>query len=253
MKKVKIIPCLDVKDGRIVKGVNFLNLVDAGDPVAVAQAYSKEGADELVFLDISATIENRTAKVDMVRKIADYVDIPFIVGGGINNLNDIQLLLRQGADKVVISSAAFQNPALIKEAAKKFGRQCIVVGIDAKKREDSSGYDVYISGGKINTKREVSDWARELCKLGAGQILLTSMDRDGTKEGYDIELTKTVKERCPLPLIASGGAGKIEDFKDIIVEGKADAVLAASLFHFKEVGIRELKEYLKKEGINVNI
>lgn len=251
MDKVKIIPCLDVKDGRIVKGVNFINLLDAGDPVTVAEAYSNEGADELVFLDIYATIENRQTRIDMVREIADYVDIPFIVGGGITNINDIQLLLRQGADKVVISSAAFQNPNLIKEASKRFGRQCIVVGIDAKKRENTNTYDVYISGGKVNTGREVGDWASELCTLGAGQILLTSMDRDGTKEGYDIELTRMVKERCPLPLIASGGAGKLKDFKDVILDGKADAVLAASLFHFKEVGIRELKSYLIKEGIEV--
>ena len=226
----RIIPCLDVHDGRVVKGVNFVNLVDAGDPVAVGAAYDKAGADELVFLDITASSDSRATKVDMVRRVAETVFIPFTVGGGIRTVEDFKVILREGADKVSVNSAAIMNPTLISEAADKFGSQCVVVAIDAKKREDGSGWNVYKNGGRVDMGIDAVEWAMEAAKLGAGEILLTSMDGDGTKDGYDISLTRTISENVPIPVIASGGAGKLEDFKEALTDGKADAALAASYF-----------------------
>ena len=253
MQTVKVIPCLDVKNGRVVKGVNFVNLIDAGDPVLVGRAYSNAGADELVFLDISATNENRKTHLEMVRKVSENVSIPFTVGGGIRTVEDVKEIIRQGADKVGINSAAFKNPDMIRECVDRFGKQCIVIAIDAKKRPDGTGYDTYVSGGKVNTGVDVVKWAEQVYKLGAGEILLTSMDCDGTKDGYDVELTKLVAENVGIPVIASGGAGKKEHFYDVIKNGKASHVLAASLFHFKEIEIMDLKQYLKDQGINVRI
>ena len=246
----RIIPCLDVHDGRVVKGVNFVNLVDAGDPVA---AYDKAGADELVFLDITASSDSRATKVDMVRRVAETVFIPFTVGGGIRTVEDFKVILREGADKVSVNSAAIMNPTLISEAADKFGSQCVVVAIDAKKREDGSGWNVYKNGGRVDMGIDAVEWAMEAAKLGAGEILLTSMDGDGTKDGYDISLTRTISENVPIPVIASGGAGKLEDFKEALTDGKADAALAASLFHFKELEIKQVKQYLREEGISVRL
>lgn len=246
-----IIPCLDVNNGRVVKGINFLDLRDAGDPVEVGAAYGKEGADELVFLDITASSDARATKADMVRRVAETVFIPFTVGGGIRTTDDFKLILREGADKVAVNSAAIQNPELISDAAMKFGSQCVVVAIDAKRRKDGSGWTIYKNGGRVDMGIDAIEWAIEADRLGAGEILLTSMDCDGTKDGYDIELTKTVSENVSIPVIASGGAGKLEHFKEAFTEGKADAVLAASLFHYKELGIWEVKEYLDKEGISV--
>ena len=249
----RIIPCLDVHNGRVVKGVNFVNLVDAGDPVAVGAAYDKAGADELVFLDITASSDARTIKLDMVRRVAETVFIPFTVGGGIRTVEDFKLILREGADKVAVNSAAIMNPNLISEAADKFGSQCVVVAIDAKRRGDGSGWNIFKNGGRVDMGIDAVEWAMKANELGAGEILLTSMDCDGTKDGYDIELTRTVSENVSIPVIASGGAGKMEHFKDALTEGKADAALAASLFHFKELEIRQVKEYLRQEGVSVRL
>lgn len=249
----RIIPCLDVNCGRVVKGVNFVNLRDAGDPVEIAKVYNEAGADELVFLDITATHENRGTVIDMVKKVAETVFIPFTVGGGISTVEDFRQLLISGADKISINSSAIRNPRLISEAADRFGRQCVVVAIDAKRRPSNDGWNVYINGGRIDTGLDVLTWARVVDKLGAGEILLTSMDCDGTKAGYDNELTKAVSEAVSIPVIASGGAGKLEHFKDALTDGAADAVLAASLFHFKEIEIAELKRYLRENNISVRI
>lgn len=249
----RIIPCLDVNAGRVVKGVNFVNLIDAGDPVGVAAAYDKAGADELVFLDITASSDARDIKVNMVRKVAETVFIPFTVGGGIRTIEDFKRILREGADKVSVNTAAILNPDLISEAADKFGSQCVVVAIDAKRRETGSGWSIYKNGGRVDMELDAVEWAMKAEKLGAGEILLTSMDCDGTKEGYDIELTRTISENVSIPVIASGGAGKKEHFYDALTEGRADAVLAASLFHFNELPIMELKEYLAQKGISVRI
>lgn len=247
----RIIPCLDVNAGRVVKGINFVNLRDAGDPVSVAAAYDKAGADELVFLDITASSDARDIKVNMVRKVAETVFIPFTVGGGIRTIDDFKMILREGADKVSVNSAAILNPELVSEAADKFGSQCVVVAIDAKRRKDAQGWTIYKNGGRVDMGIDAVEWAMKAEKLGAGEILLTSMDCDGTKDGYDIELTRTISENVSIPVIASGGAGKKEHFYDALTEGKADAVLAASLFHFNELQIRDLKEYLAGRGISV--
>lgn len=249
----RIIPCLDVNCGRVVKGVNFVNLRDAGDPVEVAKIYNEAGADELVFLDITATHEARGTVIDMVRKVAETVFIPFTVGGGISSVEDFRVLLKEGADKISINSSAIRNPRLIADAADKFGSQCVVVAIDAKRRADNSGWNVFVNGGRIDTGLDALTWARIANRLGAGEILLTSMDCDGTKAGYDNELTRAVSEAVSIPVIASGGAGTMEHFKDTMTDGKADAALAASLFHFKEIEIMDLKKYLHSEGVPVRI
>ena len=249
----RIIPCLDVKNGRVVKGVNFVDLRDAGDPVEIAAAYDRAGADELVFLDITASSDARNTVVDMVRRVAETVFIPFTVGGGIRTVEDFRLLLREGADKISINSSAIQNPALISDAADKFGRQCVVVAIDAKRRPDGSGWNIYKNGGRIDMGIDAVEWAMEADRRGAGEILLTSMDCDGTKNGYDLELTRTIADHVSVPVIASGGAGTKEHFYEALTEGKADAALAASLFHYKELEIRELKEYLKEKGLSVRL
>lgn len=249
----RIIPCLDIKDARVVKGVNFVELRDAGDPVSVGEAYSKAGADELVFLDITATSDARKTVVDMVRKVADRVFIPFTVGGGIRTVEDMREILREGADKCSINSAAINRPELISEGADKFGRQCIVVAIDARKRQDGSGWNVYKNGGRIDTGIDAVEWAIRADKLGAGEIFLTSMDGDGTKDGYDIALTKTISDAVSVPVIASGGAGTKEHFYEALTIGGADAALAASLFHYKELEISEVKEYLNGKGVPVRI
>ena len=253
MHTKRIIPCLDVKDARVVKGVNFVDLKDAGDPVEIAIAYDKAGADELVFLDITASSEQRQTVVDMVAKVAKNVFIPFTVGGGIRSVEDFKALLREGADKISVNSAAIDRPQLIKEAALKFGSQCVVVAIDAKMREDGSGWNVYKHGGRLDTGMDVLWWAKEVVALGAGEILLTSMDCDGTKKGYDISLTKAVSEAVDVPVIASGGAGNKEHFYEAIVKGGAEAVLAASLFHYKELEIKEVKSYLREKNISVRL
>ena len=247
----RIIPCLDVNQGRVVKGVNFVNLRDAGDPVEIAEAYDKAGADELVFLDITATSDARDTVVDMVLRVAEKVFIPFTVGGGIRTVDDFKALLREGADKISVNSAAINRPQLISEAADKFGRQCVVVAIDARKRPDGSGWNVYKNGGRIDTGLDAVEWAMEADRLGAGEILLTSMDCDGTKAGYDIGLTRTIAENVSVPVIASGGAGTMEHFYDALTDGKADAALAASLFHYKELEICDLKNYLAGRGVSV--
>lgn len=247
----RIIPCLDVNNGRVVKGVNFVNLQDAGDPVEIARAYDKAGADELVFLDITASSDDRKTVVSMVRQVAETVFIPFTVGGGIRTVEDFKLLLREGADKISINSSAIDRPELISEAADKFGSQCVVVAIDARRRADGSGWNIYKNGGRIDTGIDALEWAEKVDRLGAGEILLTSMDGDGTKAGYDNELTAAVAERVSIPVIASGGAGAKEHFYDALTAGKADAVLAASLFHYKELEIRDLKAYLAGRGISV--
>ena len=252
MHTKRVIPCLDVKDGRVVKGVNFVNLQDAGDPVEIAAAYDKAGADEVVFLDITASSDNRATVVDMVRRVAERVFIPFTVGGGIRTVDDFKMLLREGADKISVNSAAIMNPRLIADAADKFGSQCVVVAIDAKRRADG-GYNIYKNGGRIDMGIDAIEWAIQAEKLGAGEILLTSMDCDGTKAGYDIALTKAISEAVKIPVIASGGAGLKEHFYDALAEGGAEAVLAASLFHYKELEIRELKEYLRDRGISVRL
>ncbi len=247
----RIIPCLDVHNGRVVKGINFLNLRDAGDPVEVGKEYDKAGADELVFLDITASSDARAIKLDMVRRVAETVFIPFTVGGGIRSIDDFKVILREGADKIAVNTAAILNPTLISEAADKFGRQCVVVAIDAKKREDGFGWNIYKNGGRVDMGIDAVEWAMQADRLGAGEILLTSMDCDGTKDGYDLELTRTISENVSIPVIASGGAGKKEHFLEAFTEGKADAVLAASLFHYKELEIRDLKDYLSSNGISV--
>ncbi len=249
----RIIPCLDVHAGRVVKGVNFINIRDAGDPVEVAAVYDKAGADELTFLDITASSDARGIMLDVVRRVAEQVFIPFTVGGGIRTAEDFREILKAGADKISVNSAALNRPELISEAAWRFGSQCVVVAIDAKRRNGGSGWDVYLNGGRVNTGRDAVEWAAEAEKMGAGEILLTSMDCDGTKAGYDIQLTRAVSESVGIPVIASGGAGTMEHFRDALTEGKADAVLAASLFHFREMEIMDLKNYLRREGIEVRI
>ena len=245
----RIIPCLDVNDGRVVKGINFVNLRDAGDPVEVAAAYDKAGADEVVFLDITASSDHRATVVDMVRKVAEKVFIPFTVGGGIRTVEDFKVLLREGADKISINSSAINTPELIGNAADKFGSQCVVVAIDARRRED--GWNVYKNGGRIDTGLDAVEWAMKANRLGAGEILLTSMDCDGTKAGYDIELTRQIADNVSIPVIASGGAGTKEHFYEALTEGHADAALAASLFHYKELEIMDLKNYLADRGVSV--
>ncbi len=251
LKTKRIIPCLDVHNGRVVKGVNFVNLRDAGDPVEIAAAYDKAGADELVFLDITASSDRRNTVVDMVRAVAEKVFIPFTVGGGIRTVDDFKAILREGADKVSVNSAAIDNPDLIKEASDKFGAQCVVLAIDAKRTPD--GFHIFKHGGRIDTGIDAVEWAIKGCELGAGEILLTSMDADGTKAGYDLELTRIISENVSVPVIASGGAGSKEDFYNALTVGKADAALAASLFHYKELEIAEVKEYLKKKGVSVRL
>ncbi len=247
----RIIPCLDVNNGRVVKGINFVNLKDAGDPVSVGEAYSKAGADELVFLDITASNERRATVADMVREVAKKVFIPFTVGGGIRTVDDVRAILREGADKVAVNSAAIDRPELIREAAEKFGSQCVVLAIDAKRKEDGSGWSVYKFGGRIDMGLDAVEWAKKGVELGAGEILLTSMDCDGTKNGYDIELTRAVADAVSVPVIASGGAGELSHFYDALTDGGADAALAASLFHYKELEINQVKEYLSGKGVPV--
>lgn len=253
MHTKRIIPCLDVKNGRVVKGVNFINFKDAGDPAEVGAAYDKSGADELVFLDITASSDARDTAVEMVRRVAEKVFIPFTVGGGIRTVEDFKAILREGADKVSVNSAAIMNPNLISEAADKFGSQCVVVAIDAKRRADGNGFTIYKNGGRVDMEIDAVEWAMKAEKLGAGEILLTSMDGDGTKAGYDLELTRAVAENVSIPVIASGGAGTMAHFYEAFTEGKAEAALAASLFHFKEMGIRDLKKYLSDRGISVRL
>ncbi|MGN0359602.1 MAG: imidazole glycerol phosphate synthase subunit HisF [Hominisplanchenecus sp.] len=249
----RIIPCLDVHNGRVVKGVNFVNLRDAGDPVEIAAAYDKAGADEVVFLDITASSDARATVVDMVRKVAEKVFIPFTVGGGIRTVEDFKVLLREGADKISINSSAINRPELISEAADKFGSQCVVVAIDARRREDGSGWNIYKNGGRVDVGIDAVEWAMKADRMGAGEILLTSMDCDGTKAGYDLELTRMIAENVSIPVIASGGAGTKEHFYDALTEGQADAALAASLFHYKELEIREVKEYLRERNVPVRL
>ncbi len=249
----RIIPCLDVHNGRVVKGINFVNLRDAGDPVAVGAAYDKAGADELVFLDITASSDSRDIKLDMVRRVAETVFIPFTVGGGIRTVDDFKLLLREGADKIAVNTAAILNPNLIKEAADKFGNQCVVLAIDAKRRADGSGWNIYKNGGRVDMGIDAVEWAMKATEYGAGEIMVTSMDCDGTKDGYDIPLTRVISENVSVPVIASGGAGTKEHFYDALTKGKADAVLAASLFHYKELEIMDLKGYLRDKGISIRI
>lgn len=249
----RIIPCLDVNKGRVVKGVNFVNLRDAGDPVEIGAAYDKAGADELVFLDITASSDNRNTVADMVRKVAETVFIPFTVGGGIRTVEDFRMLLREGADKISINSSAIDNPRLISDAADKFGRQCVVVTIDARRRPDGSGWNIFKHGGRVDVGIDAVEWAMKADRMGAGEILLTSMDCDGTKAGYDNVLTSLIAENVSVPVIASGGAGTKEHFYDALTKGKADAALAASLFHYKELEIRDLKEYLAGRGIPVRL
>ncbi len=247
----RIIPCLDVNNGRVVKGVNFVNLRDAGDPVDIAAAYDKAGADELVFLDITASSDNRDTVTEMVRAVAETIFIPFTVGGGIRTTDDFKRLLREGADKISVNSAAIMNPSLISEAADKFGSQCVVLAIDAKRRTDGDGWTIYKNGGRVDCGIDAVEWAIQAERSGAGEILLTSMDADGTKAGFDIELTRTISENVGIPVIASGGAGSCEHFREILTEGKADAALAASLFHYRELEIGDLKQYLSKNNISV--
>lgn len=253
MHTKRIIPCLDVKNGRVVKGVNFINFKDAGDPAEVGVAYDKSGADELVFLDITASSDARNTAAEMVRKVAEKVFIPFTVGGGIRTVDDFRAILREGADKVSVNSAAIMNPNLISEAADKFGSQCVVVAIDAKRRTDGDGFTIYKNGGRVDMGIDAVEWAMKAEKLGAGEILLTSMDGDGTKAGYDLELTRAIAENVSIPVIASGGAGTMAHFYEAFTEGKAEAALAASLFHFKEMEIRDLKSYLRDRGISVRL
>jgi len=252
MHTKRIIPCLDVNKGRVVKGVNFVNLRDAGDPVEIARFYNESMADELVFLDITASSDDRSIMLDVVRRTAEQIFIPLTVGGGIRSIEDFRKILSAGADKISVNSAALKRPELIKEAAEKFGSQCVVLAIDAKRRE-GGGFDVYLNGGRVNTGKDAVEWAKEGERLGAGEILLTSMDCDGVKNGYDIELTKAISSAVRIPVIASGGAGKMEHFYDALTEGGADAALAASLFHFREMEIKELKKYLKEKDVPVRL
>ncbi len=275
MHTKRIIPCLDVKDGRVVKGVNFVDLIDAGDPVECGKAYDRAGADELVFLDITASSDRREIVTDMVRKVAETVFIPFTVGGGIRTIEDFRDILREGADKISVNSAALDNPQLISDAADKFGSQCVVLAIDARRRRvgkaadpnlsysesikindewtEKDGWTVYKNGGRVDMNIDAIEWAVKAVEMGAGEILLTSMDADGTKAGYDIELTRAISEAVNVPVIASGGAGNLQHFEDALVDGKADAALAASLFHFKELEIKEVKEYLRSKGVSVRL
>ena len=253
MHTKRIIPCLDVNNGRVVKGTNFVNLRDAGDPIEVAKIYDAAGADELVFLDITASSDAREIKADMVRRVAENVFIPFTVGGGIRTVEDFKMILREGADKVAVNSAAIMNPALISEAADKFGSQCVVVAIDAKRREDGSGWNIFKNGGRVDMGIDAVEWAVKAEQSGAGEILLTSMDCDGTKAGYDLALTKAGAESVGIPVIASGGAGTMEHFYEALTEGKAEAALAASLFHFRELEIRDVKQYLRDRGVSVRL
>lgn len=253
MHTKRIIPCLDVKDGRVVKGVNFVDLKDAGDPVEIGKAYDKAGADELVFLDITASSDARETVVDMVRKVAETVFIPFTVGGGIRTVDDFRALLREGADKISVNSSAINTPRLISDAADKFGSQCVVVAIDAKAREDGSGWNIYKNGGRVDTGLDAVEWAVEAASLGAGEILLTSMDCDGTKSGYDLSLTRTISHAISIPVIASGGAGTLEHFYEALTDGGADAALAASLFHYKELEIGEVKRFLSERNVLVRL
>ena len=253
MHTKRIIPCLDVKDGRVVKGINFVNLRDAGDPAEVSAAYDKAGADEVVFLDITASADSRATQLEWVRQVASKVFIPFTVGGGIRTVDDFKAILREGADKISINSAAIMNPQLISDAAEKFGSQCVVVAIDAKRRSDGGGWTIYKNGGRVDMGIDAVEWARTAEKMGAGEILLTSMDCDGTKAGYDIELTKAISQTVGIPVIASGGAGTLEHFYDALTEGDAEAALAASLFHYKELEIKEVKEYLRGRGVSVRL
>lgn len=247
----RIIPCLDVKEGRVVKGTNFIGLRDAGDPIELAKRYDDERADELVFLDITASHEKRGTMIDVARNCAAQVFIPFTVGGGIRTVEDMRAMLKAGADKISVNSAAVKNPSLIAEGAKKFGSQCIVLAVDAKRKISGDGWEVYVNGGRKPTGLDCLEWVRKGVELGAGEILLTSMDADGTKDGYDIELTRAVSEAVNVPVIASGGAGELEHFYRVLVEGKADAVLAASVFHYGKYNIREVKDYLKSRGVEV--
>lgn len=253
MHTKRIIPCLDVKDGRVVKCVNFLNPRDAGDPAETAAAYDREGADELVFLDINASADSRATQLEWVRQVASKVFIPFTVGGGIRTVEDFRAILREGADKIAVNSAAIMNPQLISDAADKFGSQCVVVAIDAKRRADGSGWNIYKNGGRVDMGIDALEWVTKAERLGAGEILLTSMDGDGTKAGYDLELTRAVSETVKIPVIASGGAGKLEHFYEALVDAGAEAVLATSLFHYRELEIREVKEYLRSRGVSVRI
>lgn len=248
----RIIPCLDIKDGRTVKGTNFVNLRDAGDPVELGALYAQQGADELVFLDITATVEKRKTLSELVNKIAHHINIPFTVGGGISSVEDVQVLLQNGADKISVNTAAFKRPDLIHELANEFGSQCVVLAIDTRLEDDGQWY-VYLNGGRTKTDMLCVDWAKQAVDLGAGEILLTSMNHDGTKQGFALEITRTLSELLPVPVIASGGGGAMEHFTDVFTTGKADAALAASIFHFKEIGIPELKQYLKQEGISVRL
>ena len=249
----RIIPCLDVKDGRVVKGINFVDLRDAGDPVETGAAYAKEGADELVFLDITATHEARATVVDMVRRVAEKIFIPFTVGGGLRTVEDAYAVLREGADKTSFNSAAINRPELLSEAADRFGSQCVVVAIDARRRSDGSGWNVFRNGGRIDTGLDAVEWAVKAEGLGAGEILLTSMDGDGTKDGYDIALTRTIADAVKIPVIASGGAGCMEHFREALTDGHADAALAASLFHYHELSIRQVKNYLRDRNVPVRL
>ncbi|MCD7835301.1 MAG: imidazole glycerol phosphate synthase subunit HisF [Lachnospiraceae bacterium] len=253
MHTKRIIPCLDVKDGRVVKGVNFVNFRDAGDPSEVAAAYDRAGADEVVFLDITASADSRATQLEWVRQVAGRVFIPFTVGGGIRTVDDFKAILREGADKVAVNSAAIMNPRLISDAADKFGSQCVVVAIDAKRRPDGSGWNIYKNGGRVDMGMDAVEWAVKAERLGAGEILLTSMDGDGTKEGYDIPLTRAIAQSVSIPVIASGGAGRLEHFYEALHDAGAEAVLAASLFHYKELEIRQVKEYLNGRGISVRL
>lgn len=246
----RIIPCLDIDKGRVVKGVNFVNLIDAGDPVEIARAYDKIGADEIAFLDITASSDGRKTAVDILSRASEQVFIPLTIGGGIRSVEDFRELLAAGADKIAVNSAAIRSPRLITDAALKFGSQCVVLAVDAKSNGKGS-WDVYLNGGRVRTDLDAIEWIREAEKLGAGEVLLTSMDRDGTKAGYDLELTRRAAEAVNIPVIASGGAGKMQDFADVLTEGKADAALAASLFHFSQIDMRELKEFLAKQGIPI--
>lgn len=253
MHTKRIIPCLDVKDGRVVKGVNFVNLKDAGDPADIAAAYDKAGADEVVFLDITASSDARNTQLEWVRQVASKVFIPFTVGGGIRSVEDFKVLLREGADKISVNSAAIMNPQLISDAADKFGSQCVVVAIDAKKRADGSGWNIYKNGGRVDMGMDAVEWAMKAERMGAGEILLTSMDGDGTKAGYDIELTRAISQNVKIPVIASGGAGTLEHFHEALTVGGAEAALAASLFHYKELEIKQVKEYLRNKGVSVRL
>lgn len=247
----RIIPCLDVRDGKVVKGINFVGIQEVGDPVELAARYDAQGADELVFLDITATSDDRKTMVDVVRRVAEQVFIPFTVGGGIRSVEDIRTMLLAGADKVSLNSSALKNPDLIAQGARMYGSQCIVLAVDAKRRQDGSGWDAYVAGGRINTGRDVLEWVQEAEKLGAGEILLTSMDADGTKNGFDLELTRAVRSAVNVPVIASGGCGSLQDFCEVLKDDTADAALAASLFHYGELSVQEVKDYLKQEGVHV--